>query len=44
MPLTDTAIRNGKPVADITAPQLSQVIRRIKERGAPETAQCQSPL
>jgi integrase len=28
----------GKPVADITAPQLLQVIRRIEERGALETA------
>lgn len=28
----------GKPIADITAPQLLQVIRRIEERGALETA------
>lgn len=29
---------SGKPVADITAPQLLQVMRRIEERGALETA------
>jgi len=28
----------GKPIADITAPQLLQVVRRIEERGALETA------